>query len=180
MSEYTTIFLRNKNVPLLEYREQPSWEEIKDLSDDEINKNEEERKEHNRNVERSMGCELFYLTTTPSRELTVLPWNPSPKVLTKELFGEVIDFYKEEIDRCKTALKEQKEDIVRLEARIVKANVELYDKINEDIYECNQSISFWTEELNHYKYLFDKFNFAKDIIDNDSNAGNYELIYTKS
>ena len=87
---------------------------------------------------------------------------------------------KEEIDRCKTALKEQKEDIVRLEARIVKANVELYDKINEDIYECNQSISFWTEELNHYKYLFDKFNFAKDIIDNDSNAENYELIYTKS
>ena len=44
MSEYTTIYLRNKNVPLLEYREQPSWEEIKDLSDDEINKIEEERK----------------------------------------------------------------------------------------------------------------------------------------
>ena len=179
MSEYTTIFLRNKNVPLLEYREQPSWEEIKDLSDDEINKIEEERKEHNRNVERSMGCELFYLTTTPSRELTILPWNPSPKVLTKELLGEVIDFYKEEIDRCKTALKEQKEDIVRLETRIVKANVDLYDKINEDIYECNQSISFWTKELNHYQYLFDKFNFAMDIIDNDSNAENYELIYTK-
>ena len=154
MSEYTTIYLRNKATPLLEYKEHPSWNEIKDLSDDEINKIEEERKEHNRNVERSMGCELFYLTTTPSRELTVLPWNPSPKVLTKELLGEVINFYKEEIDRCKTALKEQKE--------------------------CNQSISFWTEELNHYKYLFDKFNFAKDIIDNDSNAENYELIYTKS
>ena len=179
MSEYTTIYLRNKNVPLLEYREQPSWEEIKDLSDDEINKIEEERKEYNRKVERSMGCELFYLTTTPSRELTVLPWNPSPKVLTKELLEEVIDFYQEEIDRCKTALKKQKEDIVRLEARILKANVELYDKINEDIYECNQSISFWTKELNHYQYLLDKFNFVKEIIDNDSNAENYELIYTK-
>lgn len=94
MSEYTTIYLRNKATPLLEYKEHPSWNEFKDLSDDEINKIEEERKEHNRNVERSMGCELFYLTTTPSRELTVLPWNPSPKVLTKELLGEVIDFTK--------------------------------------------------------------------------------------
>ena len=105
MSEYTTIYLRNKATPLLEYKEHPSWNEIKDLSDDEINKIEEERKEHNRNVERSMGCELFYLTTTPSRELTVLPWNPSPKVLTKELLGEVINFYKEEIDRCKNRFK---------------------------------------------------------------------------
>ena len=60
MSEYTTIFLRNKNVPLLEYREQPSWEEIKDLSDDEINKIEEERKEYNRKVERSMGRALLF------------------------------------------------------------------------------------------------------------------------
>ena len=85
MSEYTTIYLRNKATPLLEYKEHPSWNEFKDLSDDEINKIEEERKEHNRKVERSMGCELFYLTTTPSRELAVLPWSPSPKVLTKEL-----------------------------------------------------------------------------------------------
>ena len=47
MSEYTTIYLRNKATPLLEYKEHPSWNEIKDLSDDEINKIEEERKEHN-------------------------------------------------------------------------------------------------------------------------------------
>ena len=38
MSEYTTIYLRNKATPLLEYKEHPSWNEIKDLSDDEINK----------------------------------------------------------------------------------------------------------------------------------------------
>ena len=62
MSEYTTIYLRNKATPLLEYKEHPSWNEIKDLSDDEINKIEEERKEHNRNVERSMGCESVSYT----------------------------------------------------------------------------------------------------------------------
>ena len=180
MSEYTTVYLRDKNVPLLEYREQPPWEEIKDLSDDEINIIEEERKEYNRKVERSMGCELFYLTTTPSRELAVLPWSPSPKVLTKELNEEVIDFYQEEIDRCKTALKEQKENIVRLESRIVKANVELYDKIKEDIYECNNSIIFWKEELGHYQHLRNKFDFLKGIMDEDSNMEDYELIYTKS
>lgn len=38
MSEYTTIYLRNKATPLLEYKEHPSWNEFKDLSDDEINK----------------------------------------------------------------------------------------------------------------------------------------------
>ena len=42
MSEYTTIYLRNKATPLLEYKEHPSWNEIKDLSDDEINKIEVE------------------------------------------------------------------------------------------------------------------------------------------
>ena len=112
-------------------------------------------------------------------KLTVLPWNPSPKVLTKELLEEVIDFYQEEIDRCKTALNEQKEDIVRLESRIVKANVELYDKIKEDIYECNNSIIFWKEELGHYQHLRNKFDFLKGIMDEDSNMEDYELIYTK-
>lgn len=38
MNEYTTVYLRGKNVSLLEYREQPSWEEIQNLSDVEINK----------------------------------------------------------------------------------------------------------------------------------------------
>ena len=36
MSEYTTVYLRYKNTPLLEYREHPSFEETRNLSKDEI------------------------------------------------------------------------------------------------------------------------------------------------
>lgn len=180
MSEYTTIYLRDKNVPLLEYREQPAWEEIQNLSEDEIKIIKEERQEYNRKVEKSMGCELFYLTTTPSRELTVLPWSPSPKRLTKEKLDEIICFYNGEIGDCKKAITNHKESIVRLETRIVKANVELYDKINDDIDECNENLKFWEEELERYSYLYNKFDFLKGIMEEDSNSKDYELIYTKS
>ena len=36
MSEYTTVYLRSKATPLLDYREHPSFEETKNLSKDEI------------------------------------------------------------------------------------------------------------------------------------------------
>ena len=66
MSEYTTVYLRSKATPLLDYIEQPSWEEIQNLSEDELNQIMNEIKEHNKNVDRSLGCELFNLSTTPS------------------------------------------------------------------------------------------------------------------
>ena len=75
MSEYTTVYLRYKNTPLLEYREHPSFEETRNLSKDEIMTAIHEVDEYNKNVRKSFGCELFHLSTTPSRQLDVLQWS---------------------------------------------------------------------------------------------------------
>ncbi|MBR5530830.1 MAG: hypothetical protein IKU63_04930 [Bacteroidaceae bacterium] len=179
MSEYTTVYLRSKATPLLDYREQPSWEEIQNLSEDELNQIRNEIKEHNKNVDRSLGCELFYLSTTPSRHLNILHWSPSPKNLTTELLDEVLEFYNEEIEDYKKSIAWYKATIAKLETRILKANVELYDKISKDIDEYNESIGFLEEDLENKQYLYNKFYFAKGILDNKSNADDYELVYTK-
>ena len=156
MSEYTTIYLRCKEIPLLKYKEHPSYEEYQKLS------------------------KLFYLSTTPSRELTILPWSPSPSILTKGLLDEILYFYQEEIDNYKNAIAKNKEDIAKLEVRISKANVNLYGRISKEIDECYERINFEEEELEHYQYLYNKFAFCSSIINNESNSEYYELIYTKS
>ena len=179
MSEYTTVYLRNKATPLLDYREQPSWEEIQNLSENELNQIMNEIKEHNKNVDRSLGCELFYLSTTPSRQLDVLQWSSSPQTLTTELLDRVLAFYNEEIEDYKKSIARYKATIIKLETRILKANVELYDKISKDIDEYNDSIRDLEEELENTQYLYNKFYFAKGILDNKSNAEDYELVYTK-
>ncbi len=179
MSEYTTVYLRSKATPLLEYKEQPSWEEMQKLSEEELDKVMTEIKEHNKSVDRSLGCELFYLSTTPSRHLDVLHWSPSPRVLTAELLNEVLDFYNEEIEHYKKSIETNKATITKLEARILKANVELYDKISRDIDEYNDNIRELEEELEEKQYLYNQFYFVKGILDNKSNAEDYELVYTK-
>ena len=55
-----------------------------------------------------------------------------------------------------------------MEARIVKANVDIYEKISEEINDCNESIGFLEEELENKQYLYNKFYFAKGILDRDS------------
>ena len=50
MSEYTTIYLRNRNTPLLEYRKHPSFEETSNLSKDEIIAAIYKVDEYNKNV----------------------------------------------------------------------------------------------------------------------------------
>ena len=179
MSEYTTVYLRSKATPLLDYREQPSWEEIQNLSEDELNQIRNEIKEHNKNVDRSLGCELFHLSTTPSRQLDVLQWSSSPQTLTTELLDRVLAFYNEEIEDYKKSIARYKATIAKLETRILKANIELYDKISKDIDEYNESIGFLEEDLENKQYLYNKFYFAKGILDNKSNADDYELVYTK-
>ena len=179
MSEYTTVYLRSNATPLLDYREQPSWEEIQNLSEDELNQIRNVIKVYNKNVDRSLGCELFYLSTTPSRQLDVLQWSSSPQILTAELLDEVLEFYNEEIEFNKKSIAKNKETIAKLEARIVKANVDLYEKISEEIDDCNESIDYLEEELENKRYLYNKFYFAKSILDNKSNADDYELVYTK-
>ncbi len=180
MSEYTTVYLRHKKIPLLKYKEHPSYEECQNLSKEDLMEITCKIDEHNKQAHNSLGCKLFYLSTTPSRELTMLPWSPSPNVLTKNLLEEILNFYKEEIDNYKKAIVKNKEDIVKLEVRITKVTVDLYDKISSDIDECYANINFEEEELENYQYLYNKFLFLKGIIDNESNSEQYELIYTKS
>ena len=179
MSEYTTVYLRNKNTPLLEYREYPASSGSENLSNDDIMKIIRETEEYNNTVRKSFGCELFHLSTTPSRELDVLQWSSSPRILTAELLDEVLAFYSEEIEGYNKAIARYKATIAMLETRILKANVELYDKISKDIDEYNYSIHDFEEDLEDKQYLYNKFYFAKGILDNKSNAEDYELIYTK-
>ena len=153
MSEYTTIYLRCKEIPLLKYKEHPSYEEYQKSSKEDLMKVNREIDEYNKQVTKSLGCKLFYLSTTPSRELTMLPWSPSPSILTKGLLDEIL--------------------------RISKANVNLYSRISKEIDECYERINFEEEELEHYQYLYNKFAFCSSIINNESNLENYELIYTK-
>ena len=179
MSEYTTIYLRSKATPLLDYREHPSFEETRNLSKDEIMTAIHEVDEYNKNVRKSFGCELFHLSTTPSRQLDVLQWSSSPQTLTAELLDRVLAFYNEEIEDYKKSIARYKATIAKLETRILKANIELYDKISKDIDEYNESIGYLEEELENKRYLYNKFYFAKSILDNKSNAEDYELVYTK-
>lgn len=179
MSEYTTIYLRSKNTPLLEYREHPSFEETRNLSKDEIMAAICEVDEYNNNVYKSFGCELFYLSTTYSRELDVLPWSSSPQILTVEMLDSVLSFYNDKIKDYKNTIARYQATIVKLETRILKANVELYDKISKEIDEYNDIIHDFEEDLEVKQYLYSKFYFAKGILDNRSNAEDYELIYTK-
>ena len=175
MSEYTTVYLRHKDMPLLKKKEHPSHEECQSQSQEDLRKVDV----YNKQVTKSLGCKLFYLTTTPSRELTVLPCSPSPSVLTNVLLEEVLCFYKEEIENCKKAIAKNKEDIAKLEVRIAKTTVDLYDKINKEIDNSYENIDFEEEELEHYQFLYNKFSFLEGIIGNESNSKNYELIYTK-
>ena len=179
MSEYTTIYLRNRNTPLLEYREHPSFEETSNLSKDEIIAAIYKVDEYNKHVHKSFGCELFRLSTTLSRQLDVLQWSSSPRTLTVEQLDRVLAFYNEEIADYKRSIAKHKATIAKLETRILKANVELYDKISKDIDEYNDSIRDFEEDLENKQYLYNKFYFAKSILDNKSNAEDYELVYTK-
>ncbi len=180
MSEYTTVYLRHKDTPLLDYKEHPSYEESKNLSKEEFLKAIHEVDEYNRQVHKSFGCELFYLSTTPSRELTVLPWSDSPKILTKDLLEDILCFYNKEIEEHKNAIDKSRQAIDKLELRITKANVDLYDKINEEIDAYNESISYEEEELEEHQFYYNKFDFLRYILDKESNLESYELIYTKS
>ena len=179
MSEYTTVYLRSKATPLLDYREHLSFEETRNLSKDEIMAAIHEVDEYNKNVRKSFGCELFHLSTTLSRQLDVLQWSSSPQTLTAELLDRVLAFYNEEIKDYKKCIARNKATIAKLETRILKANIELYDKISKDIDEYNESIDYLEEELENKQYLYNKFYFAKGILDNKSNAEDYELVYTK-
>ena len=179
MSEYTSVYLREKAAPLLSFRDDPKGEELEGKSQEEVNAMYEEVRNYNETVCETFGCELFYLTTTPSRQLSVLPWSEDPRPLTKDLLEEVIDFYNEKISSFERMISDRKEDIERYEARIVKANADLYDKIEEDIFDCKRSMEECREELEELKFFCSRFMFLQGIFEANSNSERYELIYTK-
>ena len=179
MSEYTVVYLRKKGDPLLTYREHLTYEERLSKSEEEIIAAEKEVNEYNNGVSKSYGCELFYLCTTPSRRLTVLRWTEDPKPLSRELLDEVLSFYEEEINSWEKTIANIKEQITVLEQRILKANVNLYDKISEDIAYRKDSIRECEEYLDEDRSLQSKFRFLHGIITNDENMDTYELVYTK-
>ena len=135
MSEYTTVYLRDKNTPLLEYREHPSFEETRNLSKDEIMTAIHEVDEYNKNVRKSFGCELFHLSTTPSRQLDVLQWSSSPQTLTAELLDRVLAFYNEEIEDYKKSIARYKATIIKfywsgMLSRVMMQKVALFGAYN--------------------------------------------------
>ena len=179
MSEYLSVYLREKKTPILQYREYPHGEAVESKSEEEIRALYNECEEYNRKVVESFGCELFYLSTTPSRQLDVIAWTNTPKVLTKALLAEVLAFYEEEIADSKKSRHQKIERIECLEARIVKASPELYDKIDQEILEARGSISEYDADIEEQQYYLHTFQFVNGIMQDDSNAKRYELIYTK-
>ena len=179
MSEYTSVYLREKAAPLLTFRDHPTAEELEGKSDEEIRAIYQEVQTYNNTVDETFGCELFYLTTTPSRRLDVLSWSQDPKPLTKSMLEEIIEFYNEEISSYERIVSERKDDIDRYEARIVRANADLYDKIEEDIFDCKRSIEECLEEMEELKLYRFRFRFLLGILEDKTNSERYELIYTK-
>lgn len=179
MSEYTTVYLREKAAPLLSYCEYPTGDDIRGKTEEEVKEINKEVQAYNDSVKDSFGCELFFLSTTPSRRLSVLPWTSEPKPLTNYLLNEIIDFYNEEIASSETIISKRKEAIERHEARIIKASPELYDKIEANINYCKQGIEECRENLSEMNFFCSKFKFLQEIMGLGSNSERYELIYTK-
>lgn len=70
MSEYTTIYLRRKEIPLLKYKEHPSYEECQKLPKEDLMKVNREIDEYNKQVTTSFGCKLFYLSSMLDQLIT--------------------------------------------------------------------------------------------------------------
>ena len=93
MSEYTTIYLKMQEIPLLKYKENILHvRNIKSYLREDLMKVNREIDEYNKQVTKSLGCKIVYLSTTPSRELTMLPWSPSPRYVTQGLLDEILYF----------------------------------------------------------------------------------------
>lgn len=73
----------------------------------------------------------------------------------------------------------QNERLDTLERRILKADVKLYGRINEDIETAKDCIKDILEELDGWQYHYRRFVFVRDIMSEGRNSYSYELIYTK-
>ena len=164
---------------MLKYRSILS-EETSRLSNEEYISLHEEIRAYNKTVNEGLGCELFYLGTTPSRQLEVLPYSDDPSLLTSDMLAEILDFYAEEIEEEKQFIKRYEEELSVLENRIRAADVKLYDKIDQDIFETKATIKDCQEILEELHFLSSRFEFVANMMKDEDNVNNYELIYTKS
>lgn len=177
MSEYTTFYLRYKAAPVLEYKNYPSYEEVINLSESERKQLAQETNDYNDRVSESWGSELFCLSTTPSRQLSLIPWAESPQVVTINLLEKIMYFYAEEIDECHRYIDSYHNKILVLVESLATANPSIYDKIISDIEACQDCINSWNEDLEKYQYHRHKFEFLMEILKNLNK--DYELVYTK-
>ena len=177
MSEYTTFYLRYKAAPMLEYKDSPSYEEVINLSESERKKLAQEINDHNDRVSESWGSELLCLSTTPSRQLSIIPWTEDPTIVTHDLLERIISFYEEEINECNRYIDSYKKKILVLEDRFAKATPAIYDKISSEIEACQDSLESWNKDLEEHQYHRCKFEFLMEILNNLNQ--DYELIYTR-
>ena len=65
MSEYTTVYLRHKNMPLLKKKEHPSHEECQSQSKEDLMKVIREIDEYNKQVAKSLGGVNCFILLLP-------------------------------------------------------------------------------------------------------------------
>lgn len=178
MSQYTHIYLREKGKPILSLRRYLSLAEKKQgLSEEQIEASYAEVDAYNETARKSFGCELFYLDTTPSRQLEVLPYSEEPRLLSKDILNDILSFYEEEIQELKDIIAKERSQLEIKEKRILLASPRLYKLISKEIEEHKDYIEECQNSLKERHYFYNEFVFLNELADNPSNS-NYELVYT--
>ena len=96
------------------------------------------------------------------------------------MLAEILDFYEEEIEEEKQFIERYEEELIVLENRIRAADVKLYDKIDQEIFETKATIKDCRETLEELRFLSSRFEFVANMMQDKDNAEKYELVYTKS
>ena len=73
MSEYTSVYLREKTAPLLSFRDYPTAEELEGKSKEEIQATYQEVQTYNNTVVETFGCELFLAMVARSQTIDKRP-----------------------------------------------------------------------------------------------------------
>lgn len=113
---------------------------------------------------------LLEMSTTPTRKLTSevnLVWGGNLEEheylteLTKEKLDEILEFYQKSLSDNKKWLKREQEEEKSLLEMLPKAsNKETYDAIKEDLFEVNQSISYYQEEIEEAEHYLNLWRYS--------------------
>lgn len=140
------------------------------------------------------GICLFWLSTTPCRYLsgnvgsieytynTMAEGYGYARPFTKDIYNDVVEFYKEKIDSYTKMKEAHINEMEELKNRILKINsVEIYEKIQDDIDTLKCSIREIEEEIEELKWILSKFEFAYSVLEDNQPYGKepvYELLYS--